>query len=254
MRGKGEPVTTRIKRLVEVLSSYSFNLYYIKGKDMILSNFPSRQDVDDSNPCEIIPISFNLRTVLQDKYYSLEGKNEKYMIQTRSQMKASGVQLPEVHGSRKGLDPHKIPEKQPQPIVRSSIEKKPRLGQGRACMRRKTKALPSQYTGPGSSESKPIIINGEAVSEVDSILPKPISEIPRSEVLPPYLLLQNRPPPKPPDQLINKQDIGNTKVDFEENSPSQDNIILEIYERPDKSYFQEPIELKDLIDTRNIIQ
>ena len=139
MRTKVEPATTRIKRLLEVLSSYSFNLYYIKGKDMILSNFLSRQNVDDSNPCEIIAISFNLKTVLQDKYYSLEGENEKYMIQTRSQMKVSGVQLPEVHGSRKRLDPHKIPEKQPQPIVRSSIEKKPRLGQGRVGMRRKTK-------------------------------------------------------------------------------------------------------------------
>ena len=255
MRSKVEPATTRIKRLLEVLGSYSFNLYYIKGKDMILSDFLSRQNVDDSNPCEIIPISFNLRTVLQDKYYSLEVENERYIIQTRSQMKATGVQLPEVHESRKGLDPHKIPEKQPQPIVRLSIEKRPRLGQGRAGMRRKvTLALPSQNTGPGSSESKPIIINGEAVSAVDLILPKPISEIPRSEVLLPYLLLQNRPPPKPPDQLINKQDIGDTKMDIEENSPFQENVISEIYERPDKSYFQEPIELKDLIDTRNIIQ
>ena len=177
------------------------------------------------------------------------------MIQTRSQMKASGVQLPEVHGSRKGLDPHKIPEKQPQPIVRPSIEKKPRLGQGRAGMRRKVKVVPpSQSTGPGSSESKPIIINGKAVSAVDPILTKPISEIPRSEVLPPYPLPQSRPPPKPPDQLINKQDIGDTKMDIEENSPFQENVISEIYKRPDKSYFQEPIELKDLIDTRNIIQ
>ena len=133
---------------------------------------------------------------MQDKYYSLEGENERYMIQTRSQMRVSGVQLPEVHGSRKGLDPHKILEKQPQPIVRSSIEKKPRLGQGSAGMRRKTKSLPSQYTGPGSSESKPIVTNGEAVSAVDPILPKSISEIPRSEVLLPYLLPQNRPPPK----------------------------------------------------------
>ena len=33
------------------------------------------------------------------------------MIPTRLQMKVSGVQLPEVHGSRKGVDPHKIPEK-----------------------------------------------------------------------------------------------------------------------------------------------
>ena len=62
MRSKVEPATTRIKRLLEVLSSYSFNLYYIKGKDMILSYFLSRQNVDDSNPHEIIPISFNLRT------------------------------------------------------------------------------------------------------------------------------------------------------------------------------------------------
>ena len=122
-------------------------------------------------------------------------------------------------------------------------------------MRRKVKlALPSQNTGPGSSESKPMVINGEAVSAVDPILPKSISEIPRSEVLPPYPLPQNRPPLKPPDQLINKQDIGNTKTDIEENSTFQENIISEIYERPDKSYFQEAIELKDLIDTRNVIQ
>ena len=39
MRSKVETATTRIKRLLELLSSYSFNLYYIKGKDMILSDF-----------------------------------------------------------------------------------------------------------------------------------------------------------------------------------------------------------------------
>ena len=43
---------------------------------------------------------------------------------------------------------------------------------------------------------------------------------------------------KTPDQLINKHDIGNIKMDIEENSPFQENIISEIYERPDKSYFQ----------------
>ena len=36
--------------------------------------------------------------------------------------------------------------------------------------------------------------------------------------------------------------------------PFQEIIISEVYERPDKSYFQELIELKDLIDTNNIIQ
>ena len=66
-------------------------MYFIKEKDMILSDFRSRQKSDNSNPCEIISISFSIRTVLQNKYYSLEGENERYMIQTRLQMKASGV-------------------------------------------------------------------------------------------------------------------------------------------------------------------
>ena len=91
MRSKVEPVTDRIKRLLEVLSAYSFNLYYIKGKDMILNDFLSRQDINDENTREIIPISFNMRSVLQDKYYNIDDDREKYMVQTRSQTKASGV-------------------------------------------------------------------------------------------------------------------------------------------------------------------
>ena len=67
MRSKVELVTNRIKRLLEVLSAYSFNLYYIKGKDMILSDFLSRQDPGDEDTKEIIPISFNMKLVLQDK-------------------------------------------------------------------------------------------------------------------------------------------------------------------------------------------
>ena len=62
------------------------------------------------------------------------------------------------------MGPHKIPEKQSQPIAGLDIEKKPILGQGRAGVRKKIKALPSQHTGPESSESKPIVINSEAVS------------------------------------------------------------------------------------------
>ena len=39
MRSKAEPATTRIKRLVELLKPYSFNLYYINGRTMVLSDF-----------------------------------------------------------------------------------------------------------------------------------------------------------------------------------------------------------------------
>ena len=193
MRRKVEPVTYRIKRLLKVLSTYSFILYYIKGKDMILSDFLSRQDISDKDTRVIIPISFNMRSVLQDKYYNIDEDREKYMVQTISQTKASGVQLPEVHGSRKRLDPHKVPEKQPQPIVGLDVERKPRLGQGRAGVIRK--ALLSSYPRSGTSESKPIIIS----NGTEPIMSKSIIEIPRSKILPLYLVPQSRPPPKPPE-------------------------------------------------------
>ena len=64
VNSKAEPATTTIKRLLDLLSSYSFNLYYIKGKDMVLSDFLSREKTDDGNPNKIIPISFSLRRVL----------------------------------------------------------------------------------------------------------------------------------------------------------------------------------------------
>ena len=43
-------------------------------------------------------------------------------------------------------------------------------------------------------------------------------------------------------------------VDVEENSPFQEGIISETYERPDMSYVQEPYEVKDLIDATKLIQ
>ena len=55
IKSKPEPATARIKGLLELISSYSFNLYYIKGKHMILSDFLSRQTHTNSNPHEIIP-------------------------------------------------------------------------------------------------------------------------------------------------------------------------------------------------------
>ena len=56
LKSKTELATPRIKRLLEVLSAYFFfNLYYMKGKDMILSDFLSRQEIDKSDLHEIIP-------------------------------------------------------------------------------------------------------------------------------------------------------------------------------------------------------
>ena len=83
IKSKAEPATARIKRLLELISSYTINLYYIRGKDMILSDFLSRQKHDDSNPHEIIPISFNMHNITYEKYYNI-GKSDKYLVQVGS--------------------------------------------------------------------------------------------------------------------------------------------------------------------------
>ena len=78
---------------------------------------------------------------------------------------------------------------------------------------------------------------------------------------PPYHDPYARPPPRPPDitdPLDSQKDLLDNdldrKIEIEENSPFQEGIISEIYERPDTSYVQEPQELKDLIDTTKLIQ
>ena len=128
LKSKTEPATPRIKKLLEVLSAYSFNLYYMKGKDMVLSDFLSRQEIDKSDLHEIIPISFDMKAILNEKYYKLEEENSKYLFQMQSQTKERGIKVPEVHGPKKGIDPNLTPEwlvkKVQKPIENTRIEKK----------------------------------------------------------------------------------------------------------------------------------
>ena len=49
---------------------------------MILSDVLSRQEIDKSNPHEIIPISFDMKTILNDRYYKVEEGKGKYLVQT----------------------------------------------------------------------------------------------------------------------------------------------------------------------------
>ena len=102
MKSKMEPATNRIKRLLEILSSYSFNLYYIKGKDMVLSDVLSKQQGDNCDPYQIIPISFNMKEILRKNYQNVV-KNA-FMVQTRSQIKSKGVKTHAVQGTTKPSD------------------------------------------------------------------------------------------------------------------------------------------------------
>ena len=300
MRSKAEPATTQIKRLLELLSPYSFNLYYIKGKDMVLSDFLSRQKMDDSNPHEPIPISFLLKSQVSNYFYHIDNeviipRNDKYLVQTRSQVRSSGIRLPEIHGSKKELDPHVQPGKQktfPMQTINKGMPMhaipKPRIGQGRAGLRRKVNTLqpiplPQQPpTQPMTKHiQKAVMPLPEPVNQSQSHiqsqnLPRPLSQHPlvdpthiphqigpkiQHRPTPSYHNPYTRPPPKPPDildPLYNWKDLLDEdldrKVEIEENSPFQEGIILEIYERPDNSYMKEPQELTDLIDTIKLIQ
>ena len=79
IKSKAERATPRIERLLELISSYSFNLCYMKGKDMILSDFLSRETHNNSNPHEIIPISFNMYNTLYENYYGIETE-DRYLV------------------------------------------------------------------------------------------------------------------------------------------------------------------------------
>ena len=104
---------------------------------MMLRDFLSRQKHDGSNPYEIIPILFNMQNVLQIRYYNkCEREQGKYLVQTNSQAKSSGIIVPEVYGIDEGIDPNVRPDKQVlKPIIspetKGISQVKPRLGQGR---------------------------------------------------------------------------------------------------------------------------
>ena len=186
MKSKAEPATTRIKRLLELLSPYSFYLYYIKGKDMVLSDFLFRQKTDDSNPHKLIPISFTLGSQMDNHFYQITNekdqlKTDRYSVQTRSQVKASRIKLPEVHGTDKSLDTHVRPGKQkPLPSVPiHNIDNKgqpmhpilkSRIGQGRARLKRKVKTNQPMPL-PQQTPAQPIVTH---VPKTASSLPKSV--------------------------------------------------------------------------------
>ena len=123
-----------IQHQLELISSYSFNLYYMKGKDMILNDFLSRQTHVTSDPHKIIPISFNMYKALHEIHYR-DDPIDRYLVQMQSQTKEAGVKLPELHGLRKTILIHSPIEKQKSQIQERQVDNnRPKVGRGRAGM------------------------------------------------------------------------------------------------------------------------
>ena len=58
LKSKELSTTGCIGLLIRKLGPLPFNLYYVKGKDLILTDFLSQIKSDDSDPSEVLPISF----------------------------------------------------------------------------------------------------------------------------------------------------------------------------------------------------
>ena len=229
MKSKMEPATNRIKRLLEILSSFSFNMYYIKGKDMILSDFLSRQLREDSDPHQIIPISFNIKEILKENYQNMV--KDTYMVQTRSQAKVKAVNAPTVQSTTgKPVTQNTIPRVYKIP-VKTDKDSKPNIN---------TQTQPLQNT------------------VVSQQLPQGLV-VPPGNIIPISTHPSVRLPPQPPNTVdkgatSSPNLVQDQNVDFEENSPHQEGIITEMYITPDQSYIEQPQELTKLVNTSKVVQ
>ena len=203
--------------------------------------------------------------VLHEKYCSI-GKTEKYLVQTSSQMKSSGINLPEVHGMRKSLNPNIPPQKLHTNPIKGNTEK-PCIGQGRAGMRRRrpspinqTIVQPSELSQkfPGAAEIETRITNcpnsTAPAHSVNNAHEGMAWRIPLNTDVPYYPGPIYRPQLKPirsfkPESYEGSKSSNNSGItninleinlDFEDNSPFQEGVISEAYQRPNKSFFQEP--------------
>ena len=64
MNGKKEPPTLRLKKLIENLSDFKFDIKFLRGKDMFVSDFLSRHpDGEESCNDPIIPVAFLMKEI-----------------------------------------------------------------------------------------------------------------------------------------------------------------------------------------------
>ena len=168
MKAKTEPAITRILRLLDRLSAYSFNLYYVKGRDVILSYYLSRHRQKDLGLSELIPISFCCLKVYRGFIDDKVGEDI-FCIKTRSSAKTSGEEVGEVHGTDKPLDPNYKPEHQsksklPSVTGKSSPIKTPR----KPILKTPARLIPRTLTTP-----KSVRILSETVSDMPFPNPEP---------------------------------------------------------------------------------
>ena len=174
-----------------------------------------------------------------------------------SQAKTSGTKLLEVHRVKKELNTNLRPEKQ-HAMPKKGITEKPCIGQGRAGLRRKhvpdpidqpfdvTKRIPER-----SKTTTEIANNPQHTSAThDRGINNDKSFSPDVLLCPPHRPLLRE---QNVEKVIPNNNSSGNNLNIEENSPFQEGIISETIQRPDKTFFQKPKSLDDIIDMGNLI-
>ena len=273
MKAKTEPATTRIMRLLDRLSAYSFNLYYVKGRDMILSDYLSRHRQKDLDPSELIPISFcclkTYRSIIDDRI-----GEEIFCIKTRASAKASGETVGEVHGADKPLDPNYKPEHQsksklpsvtgklsPEKVIRKPISQTPSRHTPKRLATPKSIRIQSEVVRevaiPDSNSTPkrtPIMVHGGARPKTPMMVKTPLGPSTRPPLTPPHTHLQT--PPYVPRRILSSTppDIGEKNMNIhdkiikeaEEKMSGFDKKIQELEEQNRKIFHPPPIEGIDI--------
>ena len=269
MKAKTEPATTRIMRLLDRLSAYSFNLYYVKGRNMILADYLSRHRNKDLDSSELIPISFCCMKVYRSLLETEHGL-EVYNISTRSSTKASGDIPPEVHGTDKPLDPNLKPEHQsrsklPSIVGAKSPTKSPAKTQIPRRSPRKSVTIseePPEEIPMTQYETDPIQDPEDTFSDTPQVMTKPVSKLlpptsPNTQMTPKRVLSSI---PERDDERENKIEtlrrkyrkaLNPTPIEGIDVGDSEEVLDPQI-RIPDQSDFELPPPLQDIVDPSKI--
>ena len=138
------------------------------------------------------------------------------------------------------------------------MTEKPRIGQGRAGLRRKlvpdlidqpfdvTRRIPERSkmaTGIANNPKHTSTTHNRGINNGKSFSPAVLL----CPLHRPLLRQQNM------EKVIPNNNSSSNNLDIEENSPFQEGTLSETIQRPDKMFFQKPKSLDDIIDTGNLI-
>ena len=258
LKSKNEPASPRIMRLLERLSTYSFNLYYVKGKDMIIADYLSRHRICDEDPNELIPISFCFLYDFLEKCdidlikTETNTNTQLNAMTTRSKTKqTNAIKPPPVHGGNKPLNPNLKPEHQykPRPQQRQIQKRQIQtpLIHTPTIPRQQTQIIPYNPVKSFSTEITPSLI-GKYTNKLKTYNPQPIQGIDtgeNEEVLDPEIVLPSIQDFITPHALDKQINMKNTIQKFLPKQQDLDKILKQI----DRKVLRDtrlPCTLKDL--------